>query len=101
MKILTIIFLLSFNMLFSQDLNDIKKLDTIYVLFKEGVEQNKLLIKNYYNNEYSIREMFLKTDYIEDGFVKGRQTNILCKPKSFLKKHRNKIIDLQFIRKHS
>lgn len=102
MKTVIIILLLSFNILYCQTLEDIKKLDTIYLLFKGGKGQKKIMIPNYDNNGYIFKEnLFFKTGYIDTSFVKGRKTINFFKHISFLKKNQEKIIKMKFFEEYS
>ena len=102
MKKLILILLFVCNISFAQNMNDIIKLDTIYILFKKGPDQNKLEIKGYYNNGYAFLEtIFFKSEVIVNNQyenVKIRDAKVMCKPKEFLKKIKNKTIDIEFMR---
>jgi hypothetical protein len=107
-KSILIVSMLIFNFLHSQEFENIKKLDTIYIVFKEGKNQNKIFVKGYSNNGYyffdgtfvfvketkgivtynaTSKEMSYKT--ADERYVK----------KSFLRKHKKEIIAVGFFKK--
>jgi hypothetical protein len=107
-KFFFLLFLLVFNFLYSQEIENIKKLDTIYVLFKEDYNQHKTFIKNNDGNGY----YFLGSDFCFIKDAKGIVTlntnsneinykvaDERYEKKSFLRKHKKEIIDVEFLKK--
>jgi hypothetical protein len=107
-KSILIIFLLIFNFLHSQEIENIMKLDTIYVLFKEGKNQHKVSVKDWSGNGYYflgslfcfIKEqkgiVTYNTTSKEMGYKTADERYI---KKSFLRKHKKEIIGVAFLKK--
>jgi hypothetical protein len=106
-KILYFLFIMSANFLHAQEIDNVRKLDTVYVLFKADRNQTK-----YFENECNA----CKGYYFLEGFFFEKDTlgiynydenlNKVYKPadvrfvnKSFLKKHKKEIIDVNFFKK--
>lgn len=106
-----IILLFISNFAFCQDIEHIRKLDTIYISFtkKEGLE------KNVYTDNYRDYRFYLKTKENEKTeyllFEKPDRKNSLTEKghpridtrienKTFLKKHKEDIIDIDFFKKY-
>ena len=87
----------------AQEMHNILKQDTIYVMFEASVDQRKLDIKGYHNNGYSfLKTIFFKSEVIVDSHyenTKIRDAKVLCKPKKFLKTIQKNTIDVEFMRK--
>ena len=108
MKILIILlFLFSLNILQAQDIDKIMRQDTVYVLFKADKDQTK-----YFKDEspfwhgYNFLEViFLRKDtrgilqYDSDFNSSYKQADVRYEKKSFLRKHKNEIIDISFFKK--
>lgn len=99
------------TLVLSQDIEKIKKSDTVYIIFKEGKDQHKILVKNYHSNGYSFfdAELFF---YKHEKGISSYQQNLdgnfseiwktadeRTLKKSFLRKHKNQVIDISFLRK--
>jgi hypothetical protein len=91
------------NCSIGQEMDNILKQDTIYVMFEASVDQRKLDIKGYHNNGYSfLKTIFFKSEVIVDSHyenTKIRDAKVLCKPKNFLKTIQKNTIDVAFMRK--
>jgi hypothetical protein len=108
-KIIILFFISSFG--FCQDVDSIKKLDTIYIVFTK----KKGLVKNIYTFNYRDYRFYLKMrkneiqEYLR--FEKPDRKNSLTdkghpridvrfEDKSFLKKHKKEIINIDFLKKY-
>ncbi len=102
MKKFILIFFFVSNISFAQKMSEAIKNDTIYILFKKGEGQNKLNIKGYYNNGYVfLKTIFFKSEVIVNNQydnIKIRDAKVICKPKKFLKKIKDKTIDIEFMK---
>ncbi len=109
-KIFYFLFIMSANFLHAQEIENVRKLDTIYVLFKADKNQIKICKGNSDNNGY----YFYNGDDIFFGkdkkgiYYYSSETPFtkIWKPgderyvnKSFLMKHNSKIIDFHFLKK--
>lgn len=106
MKNLIIILFLISNFGFCQNIDHIKKLDTIYILFTK----RKDLQKNVYTSNYRDYRFyskinkdkylrFEKPDYKNPYSESGKAFLPRIEDKSFLKKHKKDIIDNNFLKK--
>lgn len=112
-NILIIIFLFIKTSCFSQDIESIKKLDTVYIYFNHmkyekysniGGTSNKRTIDSYVyqfylNNDYCVN--FISTNYKDfDDLEKGIKTDVKTVKKKFLRKNKEKILDINFFIKN-
>jgi hypothetical protein len=109
-NLILLLFLLVFNFLHSQDIKDIKKLDTIYIFFKEGNNQHKTFVKDYDDNGYYFFDgdvYFCKDakgiyyyDNSDIPFTKvWKSADERYVRKCFLRKHKKEIIGIDFFKK--
>lgn len=105
MKKLIILFLFS-NFGFCQDIDNIKKLDTIYISFtKKKNSQKNVYTINYRDYRFYLKTkkneylLFEKPDYKDSLSEKGRSFLPRIEDESFLKKHKNAIINVNFLKK--
>jgi hypothetical protein len=109
-KILLFLLVMSIHFLQAQEIDDVRKLDTVYVLFEADKNQTKIYTKNNDNSGY----YFFNGDDIFFGknergiyqYSSKDPFNKIWKPsndryvdKSFLLKHKSEIIDFQFFKK--
>ncbi|TDD78444.1 hypothetical protein [Flavobacterium caseinilyticum] len=107
MKVTLLFFFLFVNLLHGQEIEEIRKLDTVYILFKADKNQTK-----YFENEcitcqgyYFLEGFFLQKDtlgiftYDKDSNRIYRPANDRYEKKSFLKKHKKEIIHINFFKK--
>lgn len=105
MKKLIILFLIS-NFGFCQDIDHIKKLDTIYVSFtkKKNSEKN-IYTSNYRDYRFYLKKkekkylLFEKPDYKNSLSENGNSFLPRIEDKAFLKKNKKNIIDINFLKK--
>ena len=110
MRVTLLFFYFFINFLNAQEIEEVRKLDTIYVLFKEDKNQVKICNKNNENSGY----YFFNGDDIffgknKKGIYHYSNTNAFTKiwkpakdkfvDKSFLIKYKNKIIDFDFLKR--
>lgn len=114
MKKLLLLLLLLFNYGYSQDIAFIKKLDTIYIRFKEDKFHNRFIFpddyKGFKERRYTLnfiensKKEFFKFFFTEypnsDKREKGIKSDVKIVKKRFLKKHKNEIIDIDFFKKY-
>lgn len=99
--------LLSFNFLYSQDIENTMMQDTVYVLFKADKNQNKYFENalSTWNGYYFLEDFFLRKDkrgisiYDSDFNQTYRKANVRYEKKCFLLKHKNQIIGIDFFKK--
>lgn len=105
MKKLIILFLIS-NIGFCQDIDHIKKLDTIYISFtkKNNLKKNVYTV-NYRDYRFYLKKkkneylLFEKPDYKNSISEKGRSFLPRIEDKSFLKNHKKDIVGINFLKK--
>jgi len=109
-NIILYIFVLGSVSSFSQTLESIKKIDTIYIYFDYGNHQEKVCFKDlkivseyYYNTFYFKFKIdhnnfkFVYSDYKDfDSFNKGIKMDVKVVRKKFLKQKKDKILDIDF-----
>ena len=109
MKLLFLLF--AYTISFSQDLESIRKLDTIYVYFnygkyekygkKENLNIKSEFLKDNATYAYSLDDFntiyfFYKKYNGFDDFEKGIKTDVKKVKKKFLRKNKEKILDIHF-----
>ena len=112
-KIIFYLIVITVKLGFSQKVENIKKADTVYVYFNHGEFQelkepniNSIkILEEKRNYEIKIDSAnyvnFTEAKYLDfDRFEKKRESDIKVKKKCFLKKNKNIIIDIDFIKKH-
>lgn len=103
MKKLIILFLIS-NFGFCQDIDYIKKLDTIYISFtkKKNLKKN-IYTSNYRDYRFYLKEkeylLFEKPDYKNPLSETGNSFLPRIEDKVFLKKYKKSTIDFNFLKK--
>lgn len=93
---------------FSQDYDTIKSLDTIFILYKGGKEEHQAISKKIFPNNIKKRYFVFgyKANYGNNQFMYPRViesdsgtlfiSDVIFANKSFVKNHKNKIIDITF-----
>ncbi|CAC9973630.1 hypothetical protein [Flavobacterium panici] len=99
-KVIIILFLININTIRSQSLENLKKSDTIYILFDHGKSQEKFFegsINPFYTFFFhnSIYKQFRFKHPITENYERITKQNV------FLKNEKNKIIDGNFFSKYN
>lgn len=94
-KIFIVLFLVMSSMLFSQKLEDIKKLDSIFIEFQENDFCHKLYVKNGENNFYSFCERNYGDCIV--FYYKKNESKKRRISKRKMKRFENKTIDYNFL----
>ena len=106
------LFLIASNS-FSQTLDEIKNLDTIYIYFKNSSDLEKketyknMKVERFNRMCYKFSLDFYNTIFFNsseykdyDSYEKGIKNDVVIVKKSFLRKNKNKIIDIDFFQKN-
>jgi len=99
-NIITLFFLINLNVIFSQNLENLKKADTLYIKFDHGKNQEKFFegsINPFYIFFFhnSIYNQFRFKHLLTENYERITKQNI------FLEKQKNKIIDGSFFSKYN
>lgn len=105
--LLLTIYLLSFNFLHAQDIEYIKKLDTVYVKFKKSVNQTKQVAQDYRFYTIRLGEVsektflyFIKPSFDEKATKQIKKYLPRIEKKSFLSKHKKDIVGIDFFKNY-
>lgn len=92
---------------YGQDIEDIKKLDTIYVKFKKSVYQTTQVAEDYRFYTINLKQIsdrlflsFTKPDFKDYSRKENKGFLPRIENKSFLKKHKKEIIGINFFKKY-
>ena len=106
-KVTFLIIFLCYTYCYGQDIEYIKKLDTVYVKFKKSVNQTKQCSLDY--RFYTIRLdkitgqgslYFIKPDFKDNWKETAKKYSTRIEKKSFLKKHKKDIVGIDFFEKY-
>ncbi|WP_310379337.1 hypothetical protein [Flavobacterium sp.] len=106
-KITFLIIFLCYSFGYGQDIEYIKKLDTVFVKFKKSVNQTKQGSQDY--RFYTIRLgqisdrtclYFTKPDFNDNSTETAKKYLPRIEKKSFLKKHKKDIVGIDFFQKY-
>ncbi|UQD55352.1 hypothetical protein [Flavobacterium sp. K5-23] len=108
MKNLALIFIfLCYCPTYGQDIEYIKKLDTVYVKFKKSTNQTKEVVADYRFYTIRLGEVsertslyFIKPSFDEKATDQIKKYLPRTENKSFLKKHKNDIVGIDFFKKY-
>jgi hypothetical protein len=102
---LTIFFCYSHS--YAQDIEYIKKLDTVYIKFKKSVNQTKQGSADYRFYTIMLDKIqdegslyFTKPDFKDNSKETAKKYSLRVEKKSFLKKHKNDIVGIDFFQKY-
>ena len=92
---------------YAQDIEYIKKLDTVYVKFKKSVNQTKQGSADYRFYTITLDKIqdegslyFTKPDFKDNSTETAKKYSPRIEKKSFLKKHKNDIVGIDFFQKY-
>ena len=92
---------------YAQDIDYIKKLDTVYVKFKKSVNQTKQGSADYRFYTITLDKIqdegslyFTKPDFKDNSTETAKKYSTRIEKKSFLKKHKKNVVGIDFFQKY-
>ena len=106
-KLTFLIIFFCYSHSYAQDIEYIKKLDTVYVKFKQSVNQTKQGSADYRFYTITLDKIqdegslyFTKPDFKDNSTETAKKYSPRIEKKSFLKKHKNDIVGIDFFQKY-